>query len=87
MTAAGSRRSLSPTRDLNVRSYIPIASGSSCEDRVFSTVELPLLEVTIPESTFRRTEFRSPQFGICLTTIAIGPSMDQIANYDEISDE
>ena len=65
----GWKQKISISYDLNVRSYIPI--GSSCEDRVFSTA---WLEVTIPESTFRRSEFRSPQFGICLTTIAIIPA-------------
>lgn len=69
--------------DLTVRSYA--ALGSDCENRVFSFVEMPRLEVSIPRSTYQNS-FRNPQFRIHQTTIQMGPSVDQISKEEQTDD-
>jgi len=49
-----------------------------------SLVKMSRIEVTIPES-YKRRETRQQQFRIYQTTIAIGPSVDQIS--DEMPDD
>ena len=72
----GWKQKIRVSYDLTVRSYAPV--GSDCENRVFSSVKMPWVEVSVPESTFAGREFRAPQFSIQQITILLRPSVDQI---------
>jgi len=67
--------------DLSVQS---VASLSG--DRVFSFLEMPRIEVSVPESTYAGHEFRAPQFSIQQITLQLGPSVDQIGE-DNLRDD
>ena len=72
----GWKQKIQVSYDLSVRSYAPI--GSDCENRVFSSVKIPWVEVSVPESTYAGREFRAPQFSIQQITLQLRPSVDQI---------